>query len=212
MIIVQKFVVNPLRENSYLLYDETRECVFIDAGYFYEEEFEEVAAFIEANRLIPVKLINTHCHFDHLMGVEFARQKYQVPFCCHPEDGFLIERASQQAGMFGFTMSQPGPSDNQILEGDEIRFGNSVLTTIHVPGHSPGHVVFYSEADKFLIAGDVLFYGSIGRTDLPGGNYEQLVGNIRQKLLVLPRDVKVYSGHGPETTIGFEKDNNPFLT
>ena len=157
MIIVQKFVVNPLRENSYLLYDETRECVFIDAGYFYEEEFEEVAAFIEANRLIPVKLINTHCHFDHLMGVEFARQKYQVPFCCHPEDGFLIERASQQAGMFGFTMSQPGPSDNQILEGDEIRFGNSVLTTIHVPGHSPGHVVFYSEADKFLIAGDVLF-------------------------------------------------------
>jgi hydroxyacylglutathione hydrolase len=212
MISVQKFVVNPLRENSYLLYDETGECIFIDAGYFYEEEFEEVTAFVEANRLSPVKLINTHCHFDHLMGVEFVRQKYQLRFGCHPEDCFLIERASQQAVMFGFTLSQPGAADDQILEGDEIRFGNSVLTTIHVPGHSPGHVVFYSEADKLLIAGDVLFYGSIGRTDLPGGNYEQLVENIRQKLLELPRDVKVYSGHGPETTIGFEKDNNPFLT
>jgi len=212
MISVQKFVVNPLRENSYLLYDETGECVFIDAGYFYEEEFEEVAGFVEANQLKPVKLINTHCHFDHLMGVEFVRQKYDVRFGCHPEDDFLIERAAQQAAMFGFSLPQTGAADDQILEGDEIRFGHSVLTTIHVPGHSPGHVVFYSEADKFLIAGDVLFYGSIGRTDLPGGNYEQLVGNITRKLLVLPGDVKVYSGHGPETTIGFEKDNNPFLT
>lgn len=212
MISVQKFVVNPLRENSYLLYDETGECVFVDAGYFYEEEFAEVAGFVKANQLSPVKLINTHCHFDHLMGVEFVRQKYHVPFGCHPEDDFLIERASQQAAMFGFTMPHVRAADDQILEGDEIRFGNSVLTTIHVPGHSPGHVVFYSEADMLLIAGDVLFYGSIGRTDLPGGNYEQLVGNIRQKLLVLPRDIKVYSGHGPETTIGFEKDNNPFLT
>lgn len=212
MISVQKFIVNPLRENSYLLYDETGECIVVDAGFFYEEEFQEVSGFIEAHNLKPVKLINTHCHFDHLMGVEYMRKKYGLPFSCHPDDAFLIERAAQQAAMFGFEMSFVGAADDSISEGDIITFGNSNLTTIRVPGHSPGHVVFYSEADKFLLAGDVLFYGSIGRTDLPGGSYEELIENITRKLLVLPSDTKVYCGHGPETTIGFEKTNNPFLT
>lgn len=212
MISVQKFIVNPLRENSYLLYDETGECIVVDAGFFYEEEFEEVTGFIEANQLKPVKLINTHCHFDHLMGVEFMRKKYGLRFACHPDDSFLIERAAQQAAMFGFEMTFVGAADDSINEGDIITFGKSFISAIRVPGHSPGHVVFYSEADKFLLAGDVLFYGSIGRTDLPGGSYNELIDNITRKLLVLPSDTKVYSGHGPETTIGFEKVNNPFLT
>lgn len=211
MITVQKFIVNPLRENTYLLFDETGECVVVDAGFFYDEELEEVAGFIDTNNLKPVKLINTHCHFDHLMGVEFMRKKYELRFSCHPDDSFLIERASRQAAMFGFEIPDVSHADDSLYEGDFITFGNSGLSVIHVPGHSPGHVVFYSESDKFLLAGDVLFYGSIGRTDLPGGNYSELIDNITRKLLVLPPDTKVYSGHGPETTIGFEKTSNPFL-
>ena len=212
MISVQKFIVNPLRENSYLLYDETGECLVVDAGFFYEEEFQEVSCFIEANDLKPVKLINTHCHFDHLMGVEYMRKKYVLRFACHPDDSFLIGRAAQQAAMFGFEMTFVGPADDAINEGDSITFGNSSLTAIRIPGHSPGHLVFYSEANRFLLAGDVLFNGSIGRTDLPGGSYGVLIENITRKLLILPPDTMVYCGHGPETTIGFEKANNPFLT
>jgi glyoxylase-like metal-dependent hydrolase (beta-lactamase superfamily II) len=212
MISVKKFIVNPLRENSYLLLDETGECLVVDAGFFFEKEILEVSSFIEANDLKPVRLINTHCHFDHLMGVEYMRKKYGLRFACNPGDDFLIERASQQAAMFGFEMTFVGPADDSINEGDSITFGNSSLTAIRVPGHSPGHLVFYSEANKFLLAGDVLFNGSIGRTDLPGGSYEELIDNITRKLLVLPPDTMVYCGHGPETTIGFEKANNPFLT
>jgi hydroxyacylglutathione hydrolase len=212
MISVQKFIVNPLRENSYVLYDASGECVIVDAGFYYEDETEEVSGFIESRNLVPVQLINTHCHFDHLMGVEVIREKYKVPFSCHEEDSFLIKRAAQQAEMFGFSIPPVKPADSYLAEGEVLRFGNSELQVIHVPGHSPGHVVFYSGKDKILIAGDVLFYGSIGRTDLPGGSYAQLVENIKNKLLVLPPDVKVYSGHGQETNIGFEKQYNPFLT
>jgi glyoxylase-like metal-dependent hydrolase (beta-lactamase superfamily II) len=212
MIYVEKFIVNPLRENSFLLYDETGECIIMDAGFYYGEEFDEVNGFIHQKELKPVAMINTHCHFDHLMGVGELRKEYDLKFFCHPDDVFLIERASVQAEMFGYRMESPGAPDGFLREGDPVRFGNSALEVFHVPGHSPGHVVFYSPHDKFLLAGDVLFYGSIGRTDLPGGNYETLIDNIQKKLLVLPEETRVYSGHGPETSIGFEKFNNPFLT
>lgn len=212
MIKIEKFVVNPLGENSFVVSDETGECIFIDPGYFYEEEHEEIRDYIKSNNLAPVKITNTHCHFDHIMGVEFVRNEYKIQFQAHPEDEFWVAKAIDQGKMFGFEMQPVSPIDSYLNENDTIEFGNTKLKVIHVPGHSPGHVVFYSGNDKILIAGDVLFYGSIGRTDLPGGNHSDLISNIKNKLFALPDDTKVYCGHGPETTLGFEKTSNPFLT
>jgi glyoxylase-like metal-dependent hydrolase (beta-lactamase superfamily II) len=212
MIKVEKFVVNPLGENSFVVYDETGECIFIDPGFFYDDEHQDIRNFIKENNLIPVKITNTHCHFDHIMGVEFVRNEFKIPFQAHTDDAFWVEKATQQATVFGFEMNAVAPIDAFLIENDFVEFGNSKLKIIHVPGHSPGHVVFYSEADKILIAGDVLFYGSIGRTDLPGGNYQSLISNIIKKLFTLPDDTTVFCGHGPETKLGFEKRTNPFLT
>lgn len=212
MIKVEKFVVNPLGENSFVLYDETGACIIIDPGFYYAEEQEELKAYVENNQLRPVKIVNTHCHFDHIMGVEFVRKAFQIPFLAHPDDAFWVGRAVDQGKMFGFEMTKVNPIDKFIADGEMIPFGQSELKAIHVPGHAPGHVVFYNEKDNMLIAGDVLFYGSIGRTDLPGGDYETLISKIKEKLFVLPDETKVYCGHGPETTLGFEKANNPFLT
>lgn len=212
MITVKKFVVNPLQENSFVLFDESGECVIVDAGFYYGEEQDEITAFIDQKGLKPVRLLNTHCHFDHLFGIEFLRSTYQIPFYCHADDAFWVEKAVDQGSMFGVEVQPVASPDGFIAAGETIRFGNSALLAIHVPGHSPGHLTFYSEADGFLIAGDVLFYGSIGRTDLPGGNYHQLISSIKNRLLVLPDATRVYCGHGPETTIGFEKRNNPFLS
>jgi glyoxylase-like metal-dependent hydrolase (beta-lactamase superfamily II) len=212
MIKVKKFVVNPLGENSFILSDDSGACVFIDPGFYYEDEYLEVKEYITGNNLTPVKITNTHCHFDHIMGVEFVRNEYKIPFLAHAEDNFWVEKATQQAEMFGFEMDSVAPVDSFLVDGEFVEFGDSRLKIIHVPGHSPGHVVFYSENDKILIAGDVLFYGSIGRTDLPGGNYQSLISNIKNKLFILPDETKVYCGHGPETSLGFEKRTNPFLT
>jgi len=212
MIKVKKFVVNPLRENSYILSDETGECIFIDPGFYFEEEHQEIVDYIKTNGLTPMKITNTHCHFDHIMGVEFIRAEFGIPFYAHAEDIFWVERAKEQAEMFGFEINPVAHVDAFLTENEFVEFGNSSLQIIHIPGHSPGHVVFYSEHDEILIAGDVLFYGSIGRTDLPGGNYEPLISNIKNKLFTLPDDTMVYCGHGPETSLGFEKRTNPFLT
>jgi glyoxylase-like metal-dependent hydrolase (beta-lactamase superfamily II) len=212
MIKVEKFVVNPLGENSFIISDETGECIFIDPGFYFAEEHQEIKDYIKSNGLTPVKITNTHCHFDHIMGVEFVRNEFGIPFHAHAEDVFWVEKAIEQAEMFGFEMKSVAPVDEFLVENEFVEFGKSKLKIIHVPGHSPGHVVFYSESDKKLIAGDVLFYGSIGRTDLPGGNYETLISNIKSKLFALPDDTLVYCGHGPETKLGFEKRNNPFLT
>ena len=212
MITVTKFMVNPLGENSYILSDETGECVFIDPGYYFEEEQNEVREYVSDKKLKPLKIINTHCHFDHILGVDFLRKEYDIPFLAHKEDVFLVDRAASKARIFGVKMDPVQPVDSFFDEGEKVSFGQSELEIIHVPGHSPGHVVFYSETNKFVFTGDVLFYGSIGRTDLPGGDYDTLISGIKDKLFLLPDDTKVYSGHGPETTLGFEKNTNPFLT
>lgn len=212
MIHVRKFIVNPIEENSYLVYDETGECMIIDAGFYYPEEKDIVTRFIAENNLHLVTLVNTHCHFDHVMGVEFLRQRYNVPFICHREDNFWLTRVSEQSAFFGIEMENLLPADGFIAEGEILRIGDSELSVLHVSGHSPGHIVFYASKERFLLAGDVLFAGSIGRTDLPGGNFKQLVRNIHEKLMILPEDTVIYSGHGHETTIGFEKANNPFLS
>jgi glyoxylase-like metal-dependent hydrolase (beta-lactamase superfamily II) len=211
MLEIQKFVVNPLQENSFLVFDETGECIFIDPGFYYGEEEDEVDYFIERKGLKPLKICNTHCHFDHIMGIEYLRNKYRIPFGAHIEDNFWIDGAVDQAQMFGFEMEPVQPANSGLTDGEILTLGNSTIRVIHVPGHSPGHVVFYFEKEKKLIAGDVLFYGSIGRTDLPGGDYNTLISGIRTKLFSLPDETVVYCGHGPETTIGFEKKYNPFL-
>lgn len=212
MVKIEKFVVNPLAENSFVVSDETGECVFVDPGFYYEEEYDEIRDYISTNNLRPVKIVNTHCHFDHIMGVEFIRNEYRIPFCAHREDSFWVEKVIEQGEMFGFKMKAVAAIDEYLVENSEVSFGNTKLKIIHVPGHSPGHVVFYIPEENVLIAGDVLFYGSIGRTDLPGGHHETLVSGIKNKLFTLPAETKVFCGHGPETTIGFEQQTNPFLT
>jgi len=211
MIKVARFKVNPLQENSYLLYDETRECLVVDAGFFYQDEEESLLKFIRDHNLKPVSVVNTHCHFDHIMGVEFIRKSFRIPFVCHPDERFWIKNGPVQSSLFGIDMKDVSEPDSYLKENEPVVFGNSVLNVIHVPGHSPGHVVFQSAVDSLLIAGDVLFRGSIGRSNLPRGNSESLLRNIREKLLVLPPQTVVWCGHGPETTIGTEKADNPFL-
>jgi glyoxylase-like metal-dependent hydrolase (beta-lactamase superfamily II) len=212
MISIKKFTVNPLQENSYIVYDETGDCILIDPGFYFPEEQEKVKKYISGHQLNPVLIANTHCHFDHLMGVEFLRKEYGISFAAHADDAFWVEAAIEQGEMFGFKIESVNMPDSFFDENGLIEFGHSALSIIHVPGHSPGHVVFYSEKDKVLLSGDVIFYGSIGRTDLPGGNYDQLISNINNKLFTLPLDVKILCGHGPSTNIGFEKSSNPFLT
>lgn len=212
MIKIEKFTVNPLAENSYILSDESGECIFVDPGFSSEEEYDEVRNYISESKLRPVKIVNTHCHFDHILGVEFVRSEYHIPFYAHPDDAFLVDGAAMQAKSFGFEMKAVQPIDHFLSENDTVGFGNSALKILHIPGHAPGHVVLYAETDGFVVAGDVLFYGSIGRTDLPRGDYNTLISGIKTKLFLLPDDTRVYCGHGPETSLGFEKNTNPFLT
>lgn len=211
MINVKKFTFNPLQENTYILYDETSDCVIIDAGCYFNYEQEELTRFIREMKLRPVKLVNTHCHFDHILGITFCRLTYRIPFLAHKDDEFLIGRAVVQGDVFGVPMEPVDLPDEWIGEGERLSFGNSSMEILHVPGHAPGSLVFYDPIQGFILAGDVLFRGSIGRTDLPKGNLEQLISHIKGKLLILPDETIVYCGHGPETTIGAEKRTNPFL-
>ncbi|MGQ8338719.1 MBL fold metallo-hydrolase [Sunxiuqinia sp. A32] len=211
MIQIQKFTFNPVQENTYLLYDETGECIIIDAGCHFDYEKEELDSFITDKGLKPVKLVNTHCHFDHILGITHCRTKYKIPFYAHQADEFLIENAVAHGDRFAVPVEPIDKPDHYLDEGDLVEFGNSKLEIIHVPGHAPGSLVFHQPEQQFILVGDVLFYGSIGRTDLPQGSFEQLISNIKNKLFILPNETVVYSGHGPETSIGFEKQNNPFL-
>ena len=211
MIKVQKFVFNPFQENSYLLYDETGDSIILDMGSYTVEEKKEVMYFIENNKLNPVKIVNTHCHVDHLLGNSFFKNKYKVPVAAHAADEFLIADAVEHGKIFGFEVEDPPGIDEYLEEGKKLHFGDSYLEILHVPGHSPGSVALYSAKYQFVITGDALFNGSIGRTDLPGGDYETLISSITNKLMTLPDDITVYSGHGPETTIGEERKSNPFL-
>jgi hydroxyacylglutathione hydrolase len=211
MISVKSFTFGPFDENTYILYDDTKQCVIIDPGCYDANEKRTLADFIDASGLKPVKLLNTHAHIDHILGNNFVAGKYHL----HPEmnihDVNLLKAAPTYGQLWGIH-AEPSPEPEILLnEGDEVLFGNSVLHVLFTPGHSEGSISFYNRSTNFVIAGDVLFYGSIGRTDLPGGNFETLIKSIKEKLFPLGNDCKVYSGHGPETSIGFEKDNNPFL-
>lgn len=211
MIKVEKFVFNNFQVNTYILYDETNEAIIIDPACDNDAEVTKIKEFIRSNNLTPKLIANTHGHIDHVVGVKAITEEYNIPFHLHEGDNFLLATSIDSAEIFGFSLNENPMPDKNINDGDTIKFGNSSLQTIHVPGHSPGSLVYYSENDSFIIAGDVLFYGSIGRTDLPGGNYETLITGIKEKLLILPKNTRVLSGHGNHTTIGHEHDTNPFL-
>ena len=193
---IKVFTNNPWQENTIVLYDETGEAVIIDCGCFSKEEGQRLKSFLAENQLMPVALLNTHLHIDHIFGNNFMLDEFGLSARAHE-------------AVKGIT---PPPALGEYLkDGEVVKFGHSELKVIHVPGHSPGGLCFYSDKDKLLVAGDVLFQGSIGRADLPGGDMNQLLNGIREKLFVLPDDVRVIPGHGGFTTIGEEKRMNPFF-
>lgn len=210
MLQLQTFVFNPLQENTFVLFDETNECVIIDPGCYEDEEKKELSDFIEAQQLTVKMLLNTHCHVDHVLGNFFVKEKYKVKLYIHKIDENTLRAVKVYASNYGFNHYQETEPDAYLEEGKSISFGNQTLEILFVPGHAPGHVAFYNAEAKIIIGGDVLFYNSIGRTDLPGGNFDTLIQSIHQKLFTLPDDVTVYPGHGPETSIGYEKRTNPF--
>jgi glyoxylase-like metal-dependent hydrolase (beta-lactamase superfamily II) len=212
MITIKSFPFNPFYENTYVLSDETGECIIIDPGCHNEEECEELKAYIEKSRLKPVRLLNTHCHIDHVFGNPFVSETWKLPLEINIHDLPVLESYPKVCEMYGFPMKNLQPEPLTTLEeGKQVKFGHTALEIYFTPGHSPGSVSFYNAKEKFVIGGDVLFQGSIGRSDLPGGDYETLIRSIKEKLLVLPEDVIVYSGHGNPTKIGIEKRTNPFL-
>lgn len=212
MLTVKKFVFNPFGQNTYLIYDESNEAVVIDPGCYFDEEKAALKDFIEYNELKLVKIVFTHCHLDHAFGSQFIHKAFpDAAVCAHKNEEFFITNYEAQAARFGITMEKPAEIDEYLDESQKLCFGNSELAIIFAPGHSPGSLCFYNAESKTVIVGDVLFQGSIGRTDLYGGNHELLINNIKSKLLTLPEETVVYSGHGNETTIGNEKNSNPFF-
>lgn len=211
MLSVKEFTFSPLQENTYLLYNAQRDCWIIDPGCYTDEEKRVLGDFIAAQGLKPVALLNTHCHLDHVFGNQWAHVQYGLSLQLHTQEKRMLEYAPAAGLMWNMPFeTYQGPL--QMLEaGQLLHLGEEVIEVLFVPGHSPGHIAFYSSKQGFVISGDVLFRESIGRTDLPGGNHAQLISSIRNVLFTLPDETVVYSGHGIPTTIGYEKMHNPFL-
>jgi glyoxylase-like metal-dependent hydrolase (beta-lactamase superfamily II) len=208
---VQKFTFNPFQENTYILYDESKECIIIDPGSYSGAEQDQLFSFIESHNLKPVKLVNTHCHIDHICGNKFVADTWNLELEASLDDAYNLDLSVQAGIKYGVPIVPSPEITVDLKEGATIRFGNSELQILSTPGHSKGSLSFYAAADQFVIAGDALFQMSIGRTDLPGGDYDTLIQAIRTKLFTLSGETLVYSGHGDETTIEFEIKNNPFL-
>lgn len=211
MITIEKFTFNPFQENTYILYDETKECVVIDPGCYGPEEKAQLIDFINQNELIPVQLLNTHCHVDHIQGNYVVARDFDLKLAAHELEIPILEGSPAWGAQYGIRGDLSPEIQIFLKEGDIVEFGNSELEVIFVPGHSPGHIAFVNHAEKFVINGDVLFKGSFGRYDLPGGNPYVLSHSIQTKLFVLPDDYRVFAGHMDETTIGAEKLTNPIL-
>lgn len=212
MIQVAKFTFNPFQENTFVLYDETKECAIIDPGCQSKAEQKVLADFIKEKGLKPTLLLNTHAHLDHIFGNYFVQKMYGLELGLHELDLPTLAMAPKACAMYGIRDYELSPEPGYFLkEGKNIKLGNAELEVLFTPGHAPGHVVFYSAADGFVVNGDVLFEGSYGRTDLPGGNFATLKKSITETMFTLPDDTLVLSGHGGETTIGAEKFTNPIL-
>jgi glyoxylase-like metal-dependent hydrolase (beta-lactamase superfamily II) len=211
MITIKRLEFNPFRENTYILSDDTGECIIVDPGCQEPEEQDLLLAYFEKHQLTPVKIVNTHCHIDHILGTAFLHDQFGLPFLIHPLEKPLLTSSIAQGEFFGLEVQTPPEPTGFLDEGDTVTFGRSKFGVIHIPGHSPGGIVLLNKEQRCMFTGDVLFQGSIGRTDLPGGDYDSLVSSIRQKLLILDPEIRVYPGHGPDTAIGIENQSNPFF-
>jgi hydroxyacylglutathione hydrolase len=212
MLRVQSFVFNLFSENTYVLYDETLESVIIDPGCFDQQEKDALTVFIAQNGLKPVKLLNTHAHIDHVLGNAFVKRKYDIELYLHESDLPVLRSVKIMAPHYGIMAYEEAEVDHFLEAGQLITFGNSELEVRFVPGHAPGHVAFVNHADRFVIGGDVLFRGSVGRTDFPLSDFDTLARSIRTQLYTLPDDYIVYPGHMRTTTVGLEKRTNPFVS
>jgi glyoxylase-like metal-dependent hydrolase (beta-lactamase superfamily II) len=211
MLQIQGFTFNPFQENTYLIINEQKLCWIVDPGMFDSNETNFLFNYIEENGLKPQSIINTHTHIDHILGVTEVMNRYNIPFGVHEKDMPVLNAAVSSAMMFGLPFNNTPKPTFFIGDNDAIQLGDDTIEVRFTPGHSPGSVVFYHAAGNWVIGGDVLFQGSIGRTDLPGGNFDTLINSIRTQLFTLPDETVVYPGHGPATDIGNEKENNPFL-
>lgn len=209
---VARMTFNPFQENTYVVWDDTNECIIIDAGMMSRREEESLANFIEERGLKPVMAVNTHGHVDHILGVQGVKERYGIPFAVSSEDKFLIDTAVTHGAMYGFQGVRIPEIDIDLKDLSELRFGDTVLKIIRTPGHTPGHVALYNETEKTLFTGDTLFKESIGRTDLPGGDYGWIMRSIIERLLPLGGEVRFYPGHGSDSTLGHEMNYNPFVT
>ena len=211
MLHIKQFTFSPIQENTYLLWNDNNDAIIIDPGCYDGYEEEELKNFINTSGLKPKLLLNTHCHLDHVFGEKYVAETWGLVAHIHPKEQQMMRLAEASGIMYNLPFKSYAGPFNFLEEGDIIKIGTDELKVLFAPGHSPGHVCFYSESQGFVIGGDVLFSGSIGRTDLPMGNYETLITSIQTQLLSLPDATKVYSGHGPMTTIGKERLSNPFL-
>lgn len=211
MLTVKSFTFSPVQENTYVLYNEQKQCCIIDPGCYFPAEKDELKTGIEKAGLTPVLLLNTHCHLDHVFGNKFVAETWGLELHLHPLEKPLLDYAPQSGRQWQLPFDNYEGPLVYLEPGKNIQLGNDQLEIRFTPGHSPGSVSFYSAADGFIIGGDVLFNRSVGRTDLPGGSMEVLMHSIETQFFTLPDETKVYSGHGPVTTIGYEKKNNPFV-
>ncbi|MDX2045757.1 MAG: MBL fold metallo-hydrolase [Chitinophagaceae bacterium] len=211
MLNVKIFTFSPIAENTYLLYNENKECIIIDPGCYTDKEREELLQFIRIHKLVPALLLNTHCHLDHVFGNKFVHEEFGLTLHIHPEEKPVLDFAPAAGLMWNLPFDNYQGEINYLEEGETIKIGDDELEILFTPGHSPGSISFYCRKQNFVISGDVLFSLSIGRADLPGGNFNVLAESIRKQLYTLPDETIVYPGHGPETTTGFEKANNPFV-
>jgi len=211
MLHIKSFTFNPFQENTYLLYDDSGEGAIIDPGCYEESERNQLKKFIDENNIKLTQLLNTHCHIDHVLGNAWAKRTFGIPLLIHEADLPVLKSVDVYAPNYGFNTYEGAIPDGFLKEGERIKIGSETLKILFVPGHAPGHVVFYHEGSKQVISGDTLFKGSIGRTDLPGGNQSLLLRKIKSELFSLPEETIAYPGHGPKTTIGYEKINNPFV-
>jgi glyoxylase-like metal-dependent hydrolase (beta-lactamase superfamily II) len=209
---VFKLVFSPIQVNTYVLADQSGDCAIIDCGCYDRNEFSALVDLIESKNLNPVLLLNTHCHLDHIFGNRFFYEKYKLSPWSNELEEPNRKNAVNHALLFGLEMGPPPEPAGFISNQQKMVFGDTTLLALHVPGHTAGSMAFYSQPDGCVFTGDALFAGSIGRTDLPGGNFDTLLKSIRNKLLTLPGQTIVYSGHGPETTIEREINTNQYLT
>ncbi len=212
MLEVKRFIFNPFYENTYIIWNsKSKTAAVIDPGCIDQKEEDEIVSFIESNSLSVKYLINTHCHIDHIFGNRFIKEKYNCEYFAPQKDVFMFDLMKKQAINYGMKLKELPKPDSFISENVELELGETKGKYLFTPGHSPGEYCIYFPSEKICITGDILFKEGIGRTDLWGGDYDELIKSIKEKLFKLPDDVKIFAGHGDSSTIGYEKAHNPFL-